>query len=732
MGPPFGARAPAVPLAGLLIALGLGFRKRFGWACCWLGAGALTVWSQPDSGGRCFERVSSNRPMEVVGERIETWRNNGSGWTSALQVRRIRQGTRIEGCDALLRLSSSAKTSPAADGQMRIKGFARRADAYRNGTRRYPARPPPRSWRMHLKSDRLWAPEPVARSWPSRRIGTRARGWLEAGFEGFGTQEGMAAARALVLGDRSAMSERTRRTLRRFGLSHLFAVSGLHVALVAMLVHALLRPLPRRLRIVAAGLAVVGYLIVVGARPSIVRATAMVLLGSFAVALDRPPQARQGLCLAAAGLVLLDPDLLFDLGYQLTVSASAGILWLAPRLADRWQTLPRAPRTALAATLGAQLGSLPWAAPAFSTLHPLAPLLNLVAIPWMACFGLASFVGVAAMRLLPGLEGVVAWAIDWGFEPLRWLERLPASPLWTFPTAMNFSQGLGLSASLAVALLSRSRTLGFAALVAALVLARGPALRGPAELVALDVGQGDAILLHDGRRTVLVDGGGWRRGDLAASVTLPALARLGVRRLDAVVVTHPDIDHCRGVADLAAYIPIGRLLTGPGQSRSPCVRELAQGARRRWRTVWRGERIVIGRIELDVLHPAPGSLARGNDSSLVVRAAVAGSTVLLTGDLEASGEARLLSSVEPGRLQSRILKVPHHGSRTSTTERFLRVVMPSVAVVSAGRSNRYGHPAPPVIDRLLRHGIRVVRTDRDGMVRLALEPLGRPAGVGSR
>jgi competence protein ComEC len=236
------------------------------------------------------------------------------------------------------------------------------------------------------------------------------------------------------------------------------------------------------------------------------------------------------------------------------------------------------------------------------------------------------------------------------------------------------------------------------------------------ELAMLDVGQGDAVLLRDGGAALLVDGGGWPAGDFGGRVLLPALARLGVRALDAVVVSHPDSDHCAGLADLASYLPIGEVWIAPGWGDQPCVRRLLGSTRRRLRVVWRGDRLSFGRFELAVLHPPPGETGAGNDRSLVIEATGGGRRLLLTGDVSERVETllvrrRVLRPVD-------VLKVAHHGSASSTSLPFLASIAPRWGLVSAGRRNAYGHPADVVLARLARRRAAVLRTDLHGWIRL--------------
>ncbi len=717
-----------VPLAALLVGVGWAWGRELGRLVAWSAVGALLVWGSPASAGDCLERLDSSRPVTLLGDQDSGWNASETGWRSTFRVRRVRQGTTVLGCAARVALSFAGTMPPTGAESVRIKGFLRKYEPLGNGTDRHPVRPSRQGpWRMHIKSTRFWTVEETGlRSSlnPSRigRWGRRLRGWVEASFTGAGSGPGVGAARALVLGDRAGLEAGFQRSLRRFGLSHLFAVSGLHVALVALLAHWLLRGLRHLPRLGLTSLAVVGYLVLVGARPSIIRATAMALLSFGAVCGQRPVHSRQALCLSAGALVFVDPSLVLNLGYQLTVSATAGILWVAPALADRWQVLPGPLRRSLAATVGAQVTSLPWTASTFSLVHPLAPALNLIAIPWMAIFALGSFVGSALLQLVPASRAFVAAAFDAGVEPVSWLSSLPPSRWIALPVALTFFEGMLLAASLLAALLSRPSVLRLLGLAVVGLLLRGPAISSVAEFIAIDVGQGDAIVLHDGESVVLVDGGGWRRGDIAASVLVPTLARLGIRGVSAAVLTHPDIDHCRGLLDLSYYLPIDRLWSGAAANGSPCARDLLARPRIRWRKLWRGESLRVGRVSLEVLHPGAGSLSRDNDSSIVMRAVLGGRSILLTGDVEAKSERSILACYPPDRLRSQILKLPHHGSKTSTTDRFLAAISPRVAVASAGRRNRYGHPSEEVLERCRRRRVQVSRTDRDGMIRLPLEP----------
>jgi competence protein ComEC len=234
-------------------------------------------------------------------------------------------------------------------------------------------------------------------------------------------------------------------------------------------------------------------------------------------------------------------------------------------------------------------------------------------------------------------------------------------------------------------------------------------------VVFLDVGQGDAVLIRDRGESWLIDGGGWSAPGFGSRVLIPALAGLGVRRVDGVIATHGDADHCGGLVDLLREIRVARALVPAGSESEPCIAELARSSPVAPMVAGAGFR--VGRLELEVLAPGPRHHEPGNDASLVLRLAGLGRSFLFTGDVERRGELLLVLESEPQALEVDVLKVAHHGSHSSTSPRFLERARPAWAVVSAGRHNPFGHPAPVVLARLMEAGAVVRRTDLDGQIR---------------
>lgn len=768
------AHAPAGPLVGLVllgVAFGAGRRdgrpggsllRGGGFAAAALAAGFLNGHLR---GGPPAFLPDPDRPVTGVVETTGHWRRLGDVWSAPVRVVSLRQGRRVlasgSGVEPIY-LHARVEAAPSRYGaRLRVKGYLGRSVRLGNPTARAGA--PPGLWRLRVESHRLIAvemePGRVARL--SGALRERVENGIETAARGRpGVRNGSAAlgvplARALLLGDASDVPPAVVRGFRRLGLAHLLAVSGLHVGLVTGLALVLAAPLPRVARWLA-GLAAAGlYLLLVGPRPSLLRASAMAGLAVAALLAERPPSARNALAVAALAIVAARPAAVGEVGFQLSVGATAGLLWLGPRLAASWEggvaensapaptrlpgrlamRLPAPVRDALAVSAGAQLGTLPWALPVFCLLVPAAPLVNLVAVPWAAALLVAAGIWAGLAAVVPAAAASWLPALDLLASPAAWPAALPASVWASLPLALG-PWAAALLAGILFAALLRPRV-GLPVLAAALawtVLAPGGASGGGAqeavELVMIDVGQGDAILLRDGGETLLVDGGGWPAGDLGGRVLVPALAALGVRSLDRVLLTHPDRDHCGGLVEVAGYVAVAEVWTGPAAAERPgsaCEAALLRVPGAIHRTAAAGDRLAVGRWRLRVLHPERSpSPAGANDGSVVLAAEAFGRRVLLTGDVEAAGERELLARFGAGDdLDCDVLKVAHHGSRTSSDPRFLAAATPALALVGAGARNPYGHPAAEVLERLAERGTRVLRTDRDGMVVLRFHPDGR-------
>ncbi len=686
--------------------------------------------------------IDFERPLAATAKVAGPWTAERDGWTAPIEIERLAQGERAVTCRLaafldLPRLPDAAP--PPAGALLRVQGYLHRAAGYAN---REPA--PPGPWHLRVKSRRLLAiEEPPGLA---ARLSNAVRGPIE---DAYGAVEesisgtpadatgstvdssrgsdgrGIALARALVLGDASRLPPAWRRGLRSAGLAHLVALSGLHVGLLAAGALWAGAFLPRTPRLLGAAVAVVLYLLAAGPRPSLLRAAAMALLAVLALLLERPPAGANALGWAVVLLVLHRPEIVLSAAFRLTVAATAGILLLAPPFAARLAgRLPASLARPLAISLAAELATLPIALPLFHTAAPLAPLWNLAAVPWTALALGASLLWTLAALASTRLAAALVPLLDGLAAPFGWPAAAGARLLRGVPLLASPLAAALLAAGLALLLLDlhgwlrgrRRLALAFALLIAAGALIAAPHLaRHGAELALLDVGQGDSILLRDGARAILVDGGGKAGADLGGRVLLPALLAEGIGHLDALVLTHPDADHCQGLVELAAYLPVDEIWTAPGWPPEGCAWEFLE-IPARLRVLWAGERAAVGRWRLTALNPPPGDRRGVNVRSLVLLAAANGRRALLTGDAEAPAERRMLREVGEEGLRADLLKVGHHGSKTSTTDDLLDAVSPRLALISDGVANVYHHPSPVVLRRLQKRAIPTLRTDRDGEV----------------
>ena len=715
---------PRVPAQVALVAVGSALGGPVGSAVTCLAIGLLRGSLHRSASAGPGPSLIDDRPVTASIERIGPWQRGEWTWRASARTRWVRQGHAVWSWRTDVDLVLPRAVEPPYGRHLTARGALRHRRASANGLRAPPVRRT-----LYVKSSRLIdAPQGIARERGGdalraaidRRLDVPEHrspgGWLVAAF---------------VLGEGWRAPERWRLGFRRTGLGHLLALSGLHVALVALPVAVAVAGLGGR-RVLAAvgGLAAGGlYLAVVGPAISLQRSLAMAAFAALALALRRAVDGRSTWLLAVSALAFARPTAALELGFQLSAAATGGLVWLMPAAHGR-RTASRRLRRAVAATLTAQLCTLPFVWSAYRVLHLVSFLLNLVAIPWLSLTLLVCCAWVvAALSELPAAATALLWTLDRLARPVEWLTLGPpavvvlpiaSGELWRLMTT-------ALLLALSMALFRRrSGPSSLAALAVAAVVGLGGDTgdAGPrVEAVFVDVGQGDAIVLRDGGAAVMIDGGGWRGGNIAGSLLLPALVELGIRSLDAVVVSHEDLDHCGGLVGVVALMPVRELWLAPGWLPGGCAERLVTSSRAKLRPLWAGDRRTVGRWRLDVLHPAAGARRRGNDGSVVVRASVLGRRFLLPGDLEAAGEARLLARYGGEGLRSDLLKVGHHGSTTSTSSAWLTAIDPPIAVISAGAGNRFGHPAAQVLERLT--GRLVLRTDRLGMIRVRIEDDGR-------
>ena len=557
---------------------------------------------------------------------------------------------------------------------------------------------------------------------------------------------------AIVIGDRSGLDEAVEHRLQQAGTYHVIAISGGNIAILAGLTLLAFRyaGLLGRVAMITAIIGLLAYAYVVGGGASVDRATlmAVVYFAGRAVDLRGPPL--NALALVAGLLVLSNPLAVSDPGFLLTFGATGAILATSslPSRASR-ASISRAIVSVFTASLAAEIALLPVAAGLFSRITVAGLVLNFAAIPLMAVAQIAGMLVIPVFAASPvvahalgavahvGAEGLVRSGelVDW----VPWVTWRVAPPaplaiatyytmacgalvLWTRRHALG-SEGLRRFA------LARRASTAIAA-AAGLWIAVAPHVwfgsRGDGRLhvTFVDVGQGDCIWVRlPAGRSMLIDTGGLGGAgsfDIGERVVAPVLRERGVRRLDTVVLTHGDTDHIGGAPSvLAEFRPFDVWEGIPVPPLEPLRALRAQAERLgiRWANVHTNDRVALNDVTLVVRHPDEADWERQkvrNDDSIVLELLWRDVSIVLTGDVGREVERSMAERFGPSPL--RAIKVPHHGSLTSSDPVFVRALAPRLAVVSVGRSNTSGHPAPAVLQRYREIGAEVFRTDRDGAV----------------
>lgn len=570
------------------------------------------------------------------------------------------------------------------------------------------------------------------------------------------TQEDRGIFHAVVLGEKTELSADIKKLYQSSGISHLLAVSGLHISMIGMGCYRLLRKMGLGFKGAgAAGMAVtVSYGILaggIGISASVNRAVLMVVMQMLADCLGRTYDMRTGISVSGILLLLRSPTLLFQAGFQLSFGAVM-VLGIAVPVAERWLGTHKGWQKTLLAGAAVQLGTFPVIAYHYFEYPVYGILLNLAVIPLMSYVLMSGILGVVL-----GCAGVKAAeaAVGTGHYVLKfyqWLcetvQKLPGAVIVTGRPAMWQIGLYGILWCVLLAVMAakdggdhgeeeggkgditrmrwtRAAGIGkWAGVSLAILLIRFP-VKGM-EVTFLDVGQGDGICFRTEDAVVLVDGGSTDRKMLGTQVLEPFLKSQGITKVDYAIVSHGDEDHISGLMELlnedwgigVRHVILPWLGKGGGDDAYGKLERAARGHGAFVAWMKRGDRIVEGRLEIACLYAGEeedgGKTQDRNQHSLMLHVKYGLAGVLLTGDMSEEGEEKWLDMGDTPKVQ--VLKAAHHGSSHSTGEAFLKRIHPCWAVVSCGEGNRYGHPGGDTMERLKKQGIKGLVTMDTGAV----------------
>lgn len=581
-----------------------------------------------------------------------------------------------------------------------------------------------------------------------------------------------ALLQALILGERPGIGQEVRETFNRAGLGHVLAVSGLHIGLVAWLAFAIARVLLslsytltlttdiRKAAAIVTIFPVVVYTCLAGFHVSSQRAMIMVLAYLFSIIMGREKEVWSTFSVAALVVLAVNPSALFTIPFQLSFCAVIGILWLSPVL---YKKMPKSEKGSgvrkailqpfyayfvglFVVTLSAVIFLLPITGFYFHRISLVSIPANLTVVPilglWVIPMGLLAAMVQPIPFLADFFMGLSACGLDMMMSVIHFWGRFSWSALWVVTPSLM--EGLLFYSFLFVIFFIKLGTwkriglflilLLFAADVSYWIYRTrfNPSLT----VTYLDVGQGNAALIQfPGKERMLIDGGGFHRDtfDVGGMVVAPFLFWSKIRRVDYLVLTHPQSDHMNGLHFIASNFKPKEFWHNGDRVESRSFLELMKilddkKINKLTPADWQGERDISG-VRVEWLHPLsdrqepPPSQKEPdlNDNSVVLKLTYRGKSFLFPGDLENAGEELVISNTGP-RLQSDILLAPHHGGRRSSSKSFLERVKPEICVISSGRGNPFSLPHPETLQRLEDAGCRTIRIDQMGAVQITVGP----------
>lgn len=551
-------------------------------------------------------------------------------------------------------------------------------------------------------------------------------------FNAYLSEDNASLMTGIFLGQSSYLKDEDISIYRDMGIAHILAVSGLHIGIISGFIFFILSNLGIKRRvnvlITLSTIWIYGYLI--GFPPSILRSNTMFTVLYLSQLIHEPYDSINSVGFAMFVLLLINPYYLFNIGFQLSFGATFSIIIFTPRLKCIFYPYDNKLTGLLSSILGVQIGLLPFQVYYFNKINPLSIIANLLIIPilsfalilgfLMIVFSFLPYINVSIRFLLENILNFEVYLLDvlLGFNIVNIKVFSP-----NILTIIVFYLMLIIVFGLIDIKRISKPILKFITLSLIIVIIFNFYLIADydrIELHFIDVGQGDAILIRSKNRKYLMDTGGSLFGDynIAEEITLPYLEKLGIYKLDGLFITHFDDDHSQGLPLFLDELDIGYLFTTV-IPKDVEKQSAINSSNVKPMILKEGHKLKLDKdVYLDVLWPRDGTNLHGNNSSLVSILRTKGANILLTGDIEREVEYLIKDSID---YPIDIMKVPHHGGNTSSTDEFIYSVLPRDAIISVGRNNLYNHPSIDVIKRYDEYGINIYRTDEMGLIKVVID-----------
>ncbi len=584
-------------------------------------------------------------------------------------------------------------------------------------------------------------------NWVLAKLVYSAREWISKMLDMLVGGEEAKILKGLVIGERSEMTPEVKTAFINSGLMHILAVSGFNVGLVTVIFWTIFSffRFSDKVRAVLTSVALIWFMYLTGAQPPVVRAVIMAIIIIGAKAMELKSDLYNTVAVAAMIFLLVDAKGLFDVGFQLSFAAVISLAYIYPKVSNLSNTLPDQLKNnlivkyliaSIAVSLAATIGTLPLTAYYFHKIPIIGIGLNLVAVPLSGILLAIGFTVSAMTAISTWLGSVFAEVASILSSILLTLTTWGGNLSFAFiPIRINLLTVIGLFMGIIALFEFHRKIVRKWSMILLFVILNffiywGIIFDKPDALKVtfLDVGQGDAIFVEfPNGKNMLVDAGPKSfTADAGRRFIIPLLNSKGIKRIDALVVSHPDADHLGGVPTIFRNIEVGEVID-PGIL---CQSSLCDEYERLIDSLEIDRIFTLGGTMIDesndyriyILHPTgefiPQQFAAGygsNNQSIVLKIVYGKTSLLLTGDTEREAES-YLTKCFGDFLKSDVLKVAHHGSSSGTTMNYLRKIQPSKAIISVGTNNRFGHPSKDVLERLKEIGCEYYRTDESGAI----------------